>query len=52
MTRRFSARLGKIDGKRHPHLVDVGVALVVLLHQHADEPDSANPAAAPAGWTS
>src|SRR6266508_390623 len=30
-------RLGEVDGERHAQLVDVRVALVVLLDEHADE---------------
>src|SRR3954453_8137539 len=30
-------RLGKLDGERHAHPADVGMPLVVLLDQHADE---------------
>ena len=30
-------RGGEIDRERHAHPVDLGIALVVLLHEHADE---------------
>jgi hypothetical protein len=30
-------RLGEVDGERHAHAIDGGMAAIVLLREHADE---------------